>query len=81
MFYQIFFSPQVKRRAIITYKHGMYKSLHELSNNLRLDIRKLGNTRKLTKLPRMIAKRPATPPPPPPNKNKMKARPTLEENS
>ena len=22
MFYQILFSPQVKRRAIITYKHG-----------------------------------------------------------
>ena len=26
MFYQIFFSPQVKRWAIITYKHGIYKS-------------------------------------------------------
>ena len=25
MFYQIFLSPQVKRCAIITYKHGMYE--------------------------------------------------------
>ena len=25
MFYQIFFSPQVKQRAIITYKHGIYE--------------------------------------------------------
>ena len=30
MFYQIFFSPQVKQRGIITYKHGMY----ELPNDL-----------------------------------------------
>ena len=25
MFYQIFFSPQAKQWAIITYKHGIYK--------------------------------------------------------
>ena len=25
MLYQIFFSPQVKRCSIITYKHGMYQ--------------------------------------------------------
>ena len=37
MFYQIFSSPQLKRFANITYKHGTYK----LSNNLRLRI--LGN--------------------------------------
>ena len=37
MFYQIFLSPQVKRLAIITYKHGIY----ELPNDLRLRI--LGN--------------------------------------
>ena len=37
MFYQIFLSPQVKRQAIITYKHGTY----ELANNLRIRI--LGN--------------------------------------
>ena len=32
MFYQIFLSPQVKRWAIITYKHDIY----ELPNDLRL---------------------------------------------
>ena len=40
MFYQIFFSPQVKWCAIITYKHGIY----ELPNGLRLRI--LGNKEK-----------------------------------
>ena len=38
MFYQIFLSPQVKRCAIITYKHGIYKMPHELLNDLRLRI-------------------------------------------
>ena len=32
MFFQIFFSPQVKRYMIITYKHGIF----ELKNDLRL---------------------------------------------
>ena len=41
MFYQIFLLPQVKRCAIITYKHGIYELPHELPNNLRLRI--LGN--------------------------------------
>ena len=36
MFYQIFFTPQVKRCAIITYKHGIYELPHELLNELRL---------------------------------------------
>ena len=36
MFYQISLSPHVKRRAITTYKHGIYESLHELPNDLRL---------------------------------------------
>ena len=36
MFYQIFFSPQVKRRAIISNKHGIYELPHELPNDLRL---------------------------------------------
>ena len=31
-----FFSPQVKRCAIITYKHGIYELSHELPNDLRL---------------------------------------------
>ena len=33
MFDQIFLSPQVKRCAIITYKHGIYELSHELSND------------------------------------------------
>ena len=41
MFYQISFSPQVKRFAIITYKHGIYELFHEFPNDLRLRI--LGN--------------------------------------
>ena len=35
MFYQIFFSPQVKRLAIITYKDGIYELLHDLPHDLR----------------------------------------------
>ena len=38
MFYQIFLSPQVKRWAIVTYKHGIYELPHELPNDLRLRI-------------------------------------------
>ena len=56
MFYQIFLSPQVKRCAIITYKHGIYELPHELPNDLRLrklDLRKLGNLTKVSKLHRM----------------------------
>ena len=53
MFEQIFLSPQVKRCAIITYKHGMCKLPHELPNNLR--VRKSGNIKKVSKRPRMIA--------------------------
>ena len=41
MFYQIFLSPQVKRWAIITYKHGIYELPRDLPNDLRLRI--LGN--------------------------------------
>ena len=36
MFYQIFFSPKVKRCAIFTDKHGIYELIHELPNDLRL---------------------------------------------
>ena len=36
MFYQIFLSPQVKRCAIITYKHGIYDLPHKLPIDLRL---------------------------------------------
>ena len=41
MFYQILLSPQVKRCAIITYKHGIYELPQKLQNDLRLTI--LGN--------------------------------------
>ena len=41
MFYQIFLLPQVKRSAIISYKHGIQELPHELPNNFRL--RKLEN--------------------------------------
>ena len=37
MFYQLF-SPQVKRRVIISNKHGIYELPHELPNDLRLKI-------------------------------------------
>ena len=56
MFYQNFLSPEVKRCAIISYKHGIYEVPHELPNDLRL--RKLGNIRKVSKPHRMIAKWP-----------------------
>ena len=41
MFYQISLLPQVKRWAIITYRHGTYKLPHLLLNELRPKI--LGN--------------------------------------
>ena len=36
MFYKIFFSPQVKRSAIISNKHEIYELPHELPNDLRV---------------------------------------------
>ena len=56
MFYQIFLSPQEKRCAIITYKHGIYELPHELPNNVRLKT-KLENIRKVFKSHRMIPQR------------------------
>ena len=53
MFYQVFLSPQLKRCAITTNKHGNYELPHEMPNDLRL--RKLGNIRKVPKRHRMIA--------------------------
>ena len=38
MLYQTFLSTEVKRCAIITYKHGIYELPHELPNNFRLRI-------------------------------------------
>ena len=46
MFYQIILSPQVKRCAINTYKHGIYELPHELPNNLRLSHRQSVQTPK-----------------------------------
>ena len=63
--HQIYFSPQVKRRGIVTYKHGIYELSHELPTQ---DLRKLGNIRKVSKSHRMLAQCPA-PPPPRQNKN------------
>ena len=39
MFYQNFFSPQVKQSVIITNKHGIYEVPHELPNDFKI----LGN--------------------------------------
>ena len=36
MFYQIFLSPQLKRWAIIAYKHGSYDLPQDLPNDVRL---------------------------------------------
>ena len=38
MFYQVFLSPQVRRWAIITYKHGIYELPHESAKDWRLRI-------------------------------------------
>ena len=38
MFYQTFLSPQVKRCAIITYKHDIFNFPRDLPNNERLKI-------------------------------------------
>ena len=54
MFYQIFFSQQMKRCAIITHKHGIYELPNKLvAEDLRLRI--LGNIRKVLKIHRVIA--------------------------
>ena len=54
MIYQVFVSPQVKRCAIITYKHGIYELPYELPNNLTEDLSKLGDITKMYKQHRMI---------------------------
>ena len=47
MFYKILLSPEVKRSAIISNKHGIYKLPQELPDDLRLT--KLGKFRKISK--------------------------------
>ena len=53
MFYLVFISPQAKRCAIITYRHGIYELSNEWLNDLIL--RKLENMRNVADLDRMIA--------------------------
>ena len=60
MFEEIFLSPQVKRCAIVTYKHGIYELPQELPNDLRLRI--VGIITKVSKPHGMIAQRPVPPP-------------------
>ena len=55
-FFEIFHSPQVKRWAIITYKHGIYELSHELPNDLRVSI--LGKSL-LNRLLGVLARSPA----------------------
>ena len=50
MFYQIFYSPQVKRCAIVTFEHT---SCLRVAEQLK-DLRKLGDIRKVPKPNRMI---------------------------
>ena len=61
MFYQIFFSPQVKRCAIVTNKYSIYDLSNELANELSLRI--LGNQRVSGKSSNAIEKQPSAPPP------------------
>ena len=63
IFYQIFLSPQVKRCAIITYKHGIYELPHTSCQTTQdfKDLRKLGNIGKVSIPHRMIAHRPGPP--------------------
>ena len=58
MFYQIFYSPQEKQCAIITYKHGMYELPHELPNNLK----NRKSRKKVSELHRMTVQCPAPQP-------------------
>ena len=58
MFWQTFPSPQVKRWAIITYKHSLHELHHNLPNNLRL--RRVGNIGKVSK-PHRVTPSPQAP--------------------
>ena len=56
MFNKFSLSPQVKRCAIITYKHGIYEFPHELPN----DLKERANIRKVSKSHRMIGQCPVS---------------------
>ena len=49
MFYQVFLSPEVKKCAVISNKHGIYELPHEFPDDLRLRI--LGNNERSGKCP------------------------------
>ena len=51
-FYQVFFSPQGKRSAIISNKQGAYELPHELPSDLRF--RNLGNKEKSGESPNLL---------------------------
>ena len=60
MFFQIFYLPQIKQYAIITYKHGIYELPHELPNNLRSsEIRKNPENSKTSYDDRLVNSPPA----------------------
>ena len=52
MFDEIFLSPQAKWIVIISNKRGIYELPQEFLNDL--DLRKLGNIKKISKLHRII---------------------------
>ena len=51
----------MKWNVIISNKHGIYTSPHELPNDLRQNLRKLKKIRKISKLPQIIPQRPDPP--------------------
>ena len=63
MFYQISLSPQLKRSAIISNKHGIYElpnntalsPLGGLAHTRKKNLKKLGKVRKISKFHRIIA--------------------------
>ena len=55
MFELMFLSPQVKRSVIISNIHGIYELPHTLRKDLRLELRKLGNIMKISKIQRTVA--------------------------
>ena len=56
MSYEIFLSPLVKRKPIITYKHATYELTWGVAERLKTwDLRKLENISKVSKLQGMIA--------------------------
>ena len=70
MFFQIFFSLQVKGSVILRNKHGIYELRHELPNDLRL-IKEYQENLKISKIYSLV----------PSLRPKMKVLPILAKNS